>query len=73
MRRLVARLAERKVIAPVSLIVSSFAPSLTCAARLTPQLRTDRGATQLLLIRPDAAAAIASVDPASRRSTLRSA
>jgi phosphoribosylformylglycinamidine synthase len=42
--------AERKVLAPVSLIVSAFAPVADVRRTLTPQLRTDRGATQLLLI-----------------------
>ncbi|MGQ0503480.1 MAG: phosphoribosylformylglycinamidine synthase [Panacagrimonas sp.] len=36
--------------APVSLIVSAFAPVLDVRASLTPQLRTDAGDTELLLI-----------------------
>ena len=41
---------ERKVVAPVSLIVSAFAPVVDVSRTLTPQLRTDRGETRLLLI-----------------------
>ena len=40
----------RKVIAPVSLIVSAFAPVADVRATLTPQLRTDSGPTSLILI-----------------------
>ncbi len=40
----------RKVVAPVSLIVSAFAPVADVRSTLTPQLRTDRGETRLLLI-----------------------
>ena len=40
----------RKVIAPVSLIVSAFAPVADARATLTPQLRTDVGPTSLILI-----------------------
>ena len=40
----------RKVIAPVSLIVSAFAPVADARATLTPQLRTDAGPTSLILI-----------------------
>jgi len=36
--------------APLSLIISAFAPVLDIRRTLTPQLRTDKGATQLLLI-----------------------
>jgi phosphoribosylformylglycinamidine synthase len=36
--------------APLSLIVSAFAPVLDVRATLTPQLRTDRGDTDLILI-----------------------
>lgn len=39
-----------KVIAPVSLIVSAFAPVADVRATLTPQLRTDSGPTSLILI-----------------------
>lgn len=42
--------AERKVIAPVSLIVSACAPVADVRRSLTPQLRTDAGDTVLLLI-----------------------
>jgi phosphoribosylformylglycinamidine synthase len=41
---------ERKVISPVSLIVSAFAPVEDVRRTLTPQLRLDRGATRLLLV-----------------------
>jgi phosphoribosylformylglycinamidine synthase len=40
----------RKVVAPVSLIVSAFAPVEDVRRTLTPQLRTDRGPTRLLLV-----------------------
>jgi phosphoribosylformylglycinamidine synthase len=43
--------AERKsVVAPLSLIVSAFAPVLDARRTLTPQLCTDRGDTDLILI-----------------------
>ncbi len=42
--------AERELSAPVSLIVSAFAPVIDVRKTLTPQLRTDRGATDLVLI-----------------------
>jgi phosphoribosylformylglycinamidine synthase len=41
---------EHAVTAPLSLIVSAFAPSIDVRKTLTPQLRTDAGATDLLLI-----------------------
>ncbi len=41
---------ERSVTAPLSLIVSAFAPVMNLRKTLTPQLRTDRGATDLMLI-----------------------
>jgi phosphoribosylformylglycinamidine synthase len=41
---------ERAVTAPVSLIVSAFAPVEDVTRTLTPQLRTDRGETELLLV-----------------------
>jgi phosphoribosylformylglycinamidine synthase len=41
---------SRSMIAPLSLIVSAFAPVRDIRATLTPQLRTDRGPTLLLLI-----------------------
>ncbi len=42
---------ERKsVVAPLSLIVSAFAPVQDVRRTLTPQLRTDRGDTDLILI-----------------------
>ncbi|MFL6547209.1 MAG: phosphoribosylformylglycinamidine synthase, partial [Povalibacter sp.] len=40
----------RKMVAPLSLIVSAFAPVQDARKTLTPQLRTDRGETRLLLI-----------------------
>ncbi|MGH8186026.1 MAG: phosphoribosylformylglycinamidine synthase [Steroidobacteraceae bacterium] len=40
----------RKMVAPVSLIVSAFAPVRDVRRTLTPQLRTDLGDTSLLLI-----------------------
>jgi phosphoribosylformylglycinamidine synthase len=40
----------RKVVAPVSLVVSAFAPVRDVRRTLTPQLRTDRGDTRLLLV-----------------------
>ena len=40
----------REVVAPLSLIVSAFAPVDDVRATLTPQLRRDCGATRLLLI-----------------------
>jgi phosphoribosylformylglycinamidine synthase len=42
--------ASRAVTAPLSLIVSAFAPTLDVRKTLTPQLRTDRGQTDLILI-----------------------
>ncbi|ARP86340.1 phosphoribosylformylglycinamidine synthase [Bordetella genomosp. 9] len=41
---------QRQVIAPVSLIVSAFAPVGDARRTLTPQLRTDAGDTVLILI-----------------------
>ena len=41
---------ERAVTAPLSLIVSGFAPVLDVRRTLTPQLRTDQGDTDLILI-----------------------
>jgi phosphoribosylformylglycinamidine synthase len=42
--------ARKEVTAPLSLIVSAFAPVGDVRGTLTPQLRTDSGATALLLI-----------------------
>jgi len=42
--------AERRVTAPVSLIVSAFAPVADVRRALTPELRSDAGETRLLLI-----------------------
>jgi phosphoribosylformylglycinamidine synthase len=42
--------SRREVVSPVSLIVSAFAPCEDVRRVLTPQLRTDCGATELLLI-----------------------
>ncbi|HEU4655832.1 MAG TPA: phosphoribosylformylglycinamidine synthase [Steroidobacteraceae bacterium] len=41
---------SQKMTAPLSLIVSAFAPVIDVRATLTPQLRTDQGDTELLLI-----------------------
>ncbi|MCP4042780.1 MAG: phosphoribosylformylglycinamidine synthase, partial [Gammaproteobacteria bacterium] len=41
---------ERSVTAPLSLIVSAFAPVRDVAATLTPQLRTDLGESDLILV-----------------------
>ena len=41
---------ERRVLAPVSLIVSAFAPVADVRRTLTPQLQLDRGDTCLLLV-----------------------
>ena len=41
---------EHAVTAPLSLIISAFAPVLDARRTLTPQLRTDRGDTDLILI-----------------------
>jgi len=41
---------DRAVTAPLSLIVSAFAPVTDVRLTLTPQLRSDRGVTDLLLI-----------------------
>jgi phosphoribosylformylglycinamidine synthase len=40
----------REIVAPMSLIVSAFAPLTDVRAALTPQLRTDAGETELVLI-----------------------
>jgi phosphoribosylformylglycinamidine synthase len=45
-----AEQGERRVIAPVSLIVSAFAPVADVRRTLTPRLRLDRGASELLLV-----------------------
>ena len=42
--------AKKEVVAPLSLIVSAFAPVVDARRTLTPQLRTDLGETDLLLI-----------------------
>ncbi|MBN2573806.1 MAG: phosphoribosylformylglycinamidine synthase, partial [Deltaproteobacteria bacterium] len=41
---------EKRVTAPLSLIVSAFAPVTDVRRALTPELRTDRGETVLLLV-----------------------
>jgi phosphoribosylformylglycinamidine synthase len=41
---------EKRVTAPLSLIVSAFAPATDIRRTLTPQLRTDAGETVLLLV-----------------------
>ena len=63
---------ERRVVAPVSLIVSAFAPVGDVRRTLTPQLRLDRGDTRLLLI-DLGAAATAWAARVSRRCTAASA
>jgi phosphoribosylformylglycinamidine synthase len=40
----------REVVAPLSLIVSAFAPCEDARRTLTPQLRTDRGPSELVLV-----------------------
>jgi phosphoribosylformylglycinamidine synthase len=40
----------REVVAPLSLIVAAFAPCADARRTLTPQLRTDCGATELVLV-----------------------
>jgi len=42
--------ATHEVVAPLSLIVSAFAPCEDARGTLTPQLRTDCGATELVLV-----------------------
>ena len=42
--------AKREVVAPLSLIVSAFAPVTDVRSAWTPQLRTDRKATELILV-----------------------
>jgi len=42
--------ADKEVVAPLSLVVSAFAPAEDARAALTPQLRTDTGDTELVLI-----------------------
>ena len=42
--------AQKAVTAPLSLIVSAFAPVIDARATLTPQLRTDAGETELVLV-----------------------
>ena len=41
---------EKSVVAPISLIISAFAPVEDVTRTLTPQLRTDLGPTRLLLV-----------------------
>jgi phosphoribosylformylglycinamidine synthase len=41
---------RREVVAPLSLVVSAFAPCDDVRGTLTPQLRMDKGSTELLLI-----------------------
>src|SRR5690606_16689739 len=40
----------KAVTAPLSLVISAFAPVTDVRRTLTPQLRTDRGDTELLLV-----------------------
>ncbi|RMH99046.1 phosphoribosylformylglycinamidine synthase [Stutzerimonas nitrititolerans] len=42
--------AEKSVTSPMSLVVSGFAPVIDVRQTLTPQLRLDKGATDLILI-----------------------
>ncbi len=41
---------DKEVVAPMSLVVTAFAPVEDARATLTPRLRTDRGDTELLLV-----------------------
>ena len=41
---------QREMVAPLSLIISAFAPVTDVRKTLTPQLRTDHGATEILFI-----------------------
>ena len=41
---------EKEIVAPLSLVVSAFAPVADARAVLTPQLRTDAGDTELVLV-----------------------
>jgi phosphoribosylformylglycinamidine synthase len=41
---------DKEVVAPLSLVVSAFAPLADARAALTPQLRTDAGETELVLV-----------------------
>ena len=41
---------DKAVTAPLSLVISAFAPVVDVRKTLTPQLRTDKGATDLLLV-----------------------
>jgi phosphoribosylformylglycinamidine synthase len=42
--------SQKEVVAPLSLIVTAFAPVSDARGTLTPRLRTDAGATELLLL-----------------------
>ena len=42
--------AQKEVVSPLSLIVTAFAPVTDARGTLTPQLRTDAGDTELLLV-----------------------
>lgn len=41
---------DKKVVSPLSLVISAFAPVTDVRETLTPQLRTDKGETDLILI-----------------------
>jgi phosphoribosylformylglycinamidine synthase len=41
---------DKAVTAPLSLVISAFAPVVDARRTLTPQLRTDCGATELILV-----------------------
>jgi phosphoribosylformylglycinamidine synthase len=44
------RNGDKAVTAPLSLVISAFAPVVDARRTLTPQLRTDCGATELILV-----------------------
>ncbi len=64
--------AARSVVAPLSLVITAFAPVAEVRRTLTPVLDTAAGPSQLLLV-DLGAAATASADPAWRRCTAASA
>src|SRR4030095_10924993 len=41
---------DKEIVSPLSLVVSAFAPAQDARATLTPQLRTDCGDTELILV-----------------------
>ena len=64
-----ARRQSRRMVAPLSLIVSAFAPVRDVRRTLTPQLRADKGDTRAAADRPGWRAAIGSAVRVSRRCT----